>query len=197
MASPTADNNIKIGVLGLQGAVAEHVKALSACGVETSIVKRAEQLEGLKGLVIPGGESTTVGKLLEIYGLDKAIIDAVGNGMGLFGTCTGLILMAKDIDGSGQPRLGIMDICAKRNAYGRQVDSFEADIPIPSVGSEPFRTIFIRAPYIDRVWGKAEALAYENDKIILAKQDKMLAAAFHPELTNDLRVHKLFLSMVI
>lgn len=187
---------MRVGILALQGAVAEHAQALERCHVEVTVVKRVEQLEGLCGLVLPGGESTTVGKLMVRYGFAAAISDAARRGMGIFGTCTGLILMAKHVEGSEHPWLDLMDIDVKRNAYGRQIDSFEQDIDIPLLGSVPFRAIFIRAPYISSVAAPCVALATEGSRIVLAQQGRMLAAAFHPELTDDLRIHKHFLSMI-
>ena len=188
--------SMRVGVLALQGAVAEHVAALVACGVDVVAVKRVQHLEGLRGLVIPGGESTTVSKLMATYGLDEAIVGAVERGMGLFGTCTGLILMAKEVDGQDQAGLQLVDIAVRRNAYGRQVDSFEECLDIPVLGPEPFRAVFIRAPYISRLWGDAKELAAEHGHVVLAQQGRMLVAAFHPELTEDLRIHRYFLTML-
>lgn len=187
---------MKIGVLSLQGAISEHAGVLKALGCDVVNVVKPEQLAGLDGLVLPGGESTTVGKLLERYGLDAIIRERVADGMAVMGTCTGLILMAKEITGSSQPRLGIMDIKVLRNAFGRQVDSFEADVPIPEIGGEPFRAVFIRAPYIEEVKGEARTLAEFEGKAIMARQGRLLACAFHPELTDDYRVHRYFLDIV-
>jgi 5'-phosphate synthase pdxT subunit len=137
---------MKIGVLGLQGDVREHVSALNKCGADTSIVKRVNDLEGISGLVIPGGESTTVCLLMNKFGFIDSIKDRVAEGMGVFGTCTGLILLASEIEGSNQYRLNLMNMVVRRNAFGRQVDSGEADIDIPVLGAKPFHTVFIRAP---------------------------------------------------
>ncbi|MGI5872157.1 MAG: pyridoxal 5'-phosphate synthase glutaminase subunit PdxT [Bacillota bacterium] len=187
---------MKIGVLGLQGAVREHLWALEKCGVETIVAKKSEDLADLAGLVIPGGESTTVGKLLVRFGLLEPIKERVRQGMGIFGTCTGMILLAKEIRGSDQPRLGLMDLTIERNAFGPQVESFEMELPVPVLGEEPYHAIFIRAPYAVAAGPGAEVLAKLNGKIVLARQGKLLGAAFHPELTDDLRIHKLFLSML-
>jgi 5'-phosphate synthase pdxT subunit len=137
-----------IGVLDLQGAVREHIAVLEQLGVDARRVRLPEELDELDGLIIPGGESTTVGKLMERYGLDTAIKRRTGEGMAVFGTCMGLIVMAQRIEGSEQQRLGLMDILVRRNAFGRQVDSFEADIDIPSLGDEPVPAVFIRAPVV-------------------------------------------------
>lgn len=187
---------MKIGVLSLQGAISEHADVLKALGCDVANVVKPEQLAGLDGLVLPGGESTAVGKLLERYGMDTVIRERVAGGMAVMGTCTGLILMAKEITGSSQPRLGLMDIKVLRNAFGRQVDSFEADVPIPEIGGEPFRAVFIRAPYIEEVKGDAKVLAEFEGKIVMARQGRLLACAFHPELTDDYRIHRYFLDIV-
>lgn len=187
---------MRIGVLDLQGAVIEHVRSLQACGAEAVRIKRTSQLEGLDGLIIPGGESTTIGQLMGEYGFFPALRELAGQGLSMFGTCAGLILLAKDIAGSSQPRLGFMDVVAQRNAFGRQRESFETDLEIPALGPEPFRAVFIRAPYIERVGEGVEVLARYDDKIVVARQGRYLAAAFHPELTTDNRVHNYFVDMV-
>jgi len=184
-----------VGVLALQGAFREHQAAFEACGAKTVQVRKVHHLEGVEALVIPGGESTTIGKLLADYRLLEPIARLGREGMPVFGTCAGLILLAKDISGSEQPRLGLMDCTVERNAFGRQVDSFEADLDIPVLGETPFRGVFIRAPYITRVGEGVEVLAEYGGKIVFARQGNILAAAFHPELTSDLRVHKYFLGM--
>lgn len=187
----------KIGVLDLQGAVAEHIEMLKSIGCDTVAVKKAEQLDGLQGLVIPGGESTTIGKLMERYGLAEEIKKRAQDGMAIFGTCAGLILLAEDIDGSSQMRLGLMGIRVKRNAFGRQVESFEADIPVPVLGDTPFRAIFIRAPYIESIKPGVEELARVDGKIVFARQGRFLVSAFHPELSSDDRVHRYFVEQVV
>ncbi|MDD4238855.1 MAG: pyridoxal 5'-phosphate synthase glutaminase subunit PdxT [Desulfotomaculaceae bacterium] len=188
---------MRVGVLALQGAFMEHQKVLAACGVETEQIRKPEQLAKISALVIPGGESTTMGKLLNEFNLLEPIKKLGEQGLPIFGTCAGMILMAKKIAGSTQPRLGLMDITVERNAFGRQVDSFEADLDIPVLGAEPFRAVFIRAPYILSVENSVEALTSFGEKIIFARQGRFLAAAFHPELTGDLRVHRYFLENCI
>ena len=184
---------MKIGVLALQGAVREHCKALTACGVDPVEIKYLEQLSEVQGLIIPGGESTTVGKLLVRYGMLEPLAEMGRNGFPIFGTCTGLILLAKDIAGSDQPRLGLMDITVERNAFGRQIASFESDLEINELGKTPYHAVFIRAPYISQVRDNVTILARIEHKILMARQGKLLAAAFHPELTDDLRVHQYFI----
>ncbi|MDI6871366.1 MAG: pyridoxal 5'-phosphate synthase glutaminase subunit PdxT [Bacillota bacterium] len=187
---------MRIGVLDLQGAVREHLNMLRSLGCEAVPVKKAADLEGLEALVLPGGESTTLGKLMARYGLLDAVKRQAAAGMPIYGTCAGLILLAKDIPGSDQPRLGLMDIRVKRNAYGRQVDSFETDLAIPAVGEEPFRAVFIRAPYIESVGPGVEVLAEHDGHAVMARQGRFLVSAFHPELTDDTRLHAYFLEMV-
>ena len=184
-----------IGVLALQGAFREHERMLRACGedIETRQVRLPGQLEGIDGLVIPGGESTTMGKLMIEYGLLDPIREMGNRGVPIFGTCAGLIMLARDIAGSDQPRLGLMDISVERNAFGRQVESCEDDLDIPAIGEDPFRAVFIRAPYIISVGSGVEVLARFGEKIVFARQGRLLAAAFHPELTGDSRVHRYFL----
>lgn len=184
---------MKIGVLALQGAVREHANALTACGVEPVEVRYAGQLREVQGLIIPGGESTTVGKLLVRYGMLEPLTELGQKGFPIFGTCTGLILLAREILGSEQPHLKLIDMTVERNAFGRQIASFEADMPIPVLGEKPFHAIFIRAPYIVRTGPQVEVLAGMNEKILCVRQGNLLAAAFHPELTTDLRLHRYFL----
>jgi len=186
---------MKIGVLALQGAVREHCNSLRACGVEPVEIKYGDQLAGIGGLIIPGGESTTIGKLLVKYGILDTLAGMGQDGFPIFGTCTGLILLAKEISGSEQPRLSLMDITVERNAFGRQIASFEKDLTIPEIGSPDFHAIFIRAPYIVKVAKRVRILAIMEEKILLARQENLLAAAFHPELTTDLRIHQYFLKI--
>jgi 5'-phosphate synthase pdxT subunit len=186
---------MKIGVLALQGAVREHCNSLRSCGVEPVEVRYSEQLPEIKGLIIPGGESTTVGKLLAKYEMLEPIARMGRQGFPIFGTCTGLILLAKDIVGSDQHRLGLMDITVERNAFGRQIASFETDMAIPEIGQPAFHAVFIRAPFITRVGTGVKVLARLDEKILLAQQGNLLAAAFHPELTADMRIHRHFLNM--
>jgi 5'-phosphate synthase pdxT subunit len=186
---------MKIGVLALQGAVREHCNALRACGVEPVEVKYREQLEGIQGMIIPGGESTTVGKLLVRHGMLEPLSRMGQAGFPIFGTCTGLILLAREIAGSDQPRLGLMEITVERNAFGRQIASFELDLAIDGIDGPPFHAIFIRAPYITRVGAGVQIMARLEEKILLARQGNLLAAAFHPELTPDPRIHRYFLTL--
>ncbi len=186
----------KIGVLGIQGDYAQHLRALEEAGAEPFLVKTRNTLAAAEGLIIPGGESSTVGMLLERFGLMEPLRSRVAEGMPLFGTCTGIILMAKEIEGSPQPRIGCMDISVRRNAYGRQVDSFERDILIPALGDDPVHTVFIRAPQVSEVSREVEVLASTEHGPILVRQGPLLGATFHPELTSDRRIHQLFVGMV-
>jgi len=204
--------------VALQGDVREHLHAIARCGPSTPLgvaragaegdilslpkggaeavqVRLPSDLEGLSGLIIPGGESTTIGKLMERCGLDGAIKKFAARGGAVFGTCAGMILMAKEVEESSQPSLGLMDISVRRNAYGRQVESFEADLEAGKFGSDPLRGVFIRAPVFSRVGKGVEVLAEFDGRPVLVEQGKMLAAAFHPELTDDNRVHQRFLSL--
>lgn len=187
---------MKIGILALQGAVREHRNALQALGAETVDVLNPEDLEGIDGLVLPGGESTTMGKLLVRYNLLEPIAELGRKGLPIFGTCTGLILLSKNIKGSDQHRIGLMDTHVERNAFGRQLASFEAQVHIPCLGEKPFHTVFIRAPYIDKVEAGVKVLWEYDGKILFAEQNNFLVAAFHPELTDDTRVHEYFLKMI-
>lgn len=189
---------VHIGVLGLQGDYHKHYEMLEQIeSVEPLIVRMPQDIEQCDGLIIPGGESTTVGKLMVRYGVDKAIKSRVARGMAVFGTCMGMILLSKEIEDSDQFRLGLMDTTVRRNAFGRQIDSFEADLKIKSIGGPAHRAVFIRAPFITEVRNGTEVLAtLETGEIVMARQDNCLAAAFHPELTDDLRVHEYFANMV-
>lgn len=187
---------MRIGVLALQGAFREHRVILEECGCEAIEVRKDEELQQVQGLIIPGGESTTIGKLMVDFNLLDKIHQRVTDGMPVFGTCAGLIVLAKDIAGSAQPRLGLMEITAKRNAFGRQIASFEADLKIPALGQDPYKAVFIRAPFIEKAGENVKILAKFEDKVVLARQDNILAAAFHPELTKDTRIHQYFIDMV-
>jgi 5'-phosphate synthase pdxT subunit len=187
---------MKIGVLALQGAFREHIEALRKLGAEAVEVRLPEQLEGLDGLIIPGGESTAIGKLAVKYGLQEAIRRYAQEGKPVYGTCAGMILLSNDV-GRDQPLLGLMNVKVERNAFGRQLDSFETDLNIPALGEEPFPGVFIRAPKIESVGDDVDVVASLPDGTpIAAKQGKMLVTAFHPELTDDLRFHRYFLSLV-
>ncbi len=187
---------MKIGVLALQGDFEEHLLTLEKCGVEGMRLRLPQELDGVAGLIIPGGESTTIGKLMDRYGISEKIRQRHSEGMPIYGTCAGLILLAKDIVASQQTRLGLMNVTVERNAYGRQVDSFEADVIAPRLGEVPLRAVFIRAPVVRRVESSVEVLATHDNVPILIREGNLLASSFHPELTNDLRVHRYFLEMV-
>ncbi len=190
---------MKIGVLALQGAFIEHEAMLKRLGVEAIEVRLPRDLDGAAGVIIPGGESTTIGKLAVQYNLIEPLRELAKSGRPLWGTCAGLIFMAKDV-GREQPLLGLMDVTVQRNAFGRQVDSFEANISIKGVdGDKPFHAIFIRAPLIESVGAGVEVLArVEKDTaevIVAAQQGNLLVTSFHPELSNDDRFHRYFVKM--
>jgi pyridoxal 5'-phosphate synthase pdxT subunit len=185
-----------IGVLALQGAVREHAAALKASGAEYVAVKWPDQLAGVDGLIIPGGESTTIGKLMTKYGFIDAIRDFASAGKPVYGTCAGLIVVAKRITEGTAPWLALMDIEARRNAFGRQQESFEAELDIPVLGKQPFTGVFIRAPWIEAVGPGVEILACQDGHIVMARESTLLATAFHPELTDDRRIHEYFIEMV-
>jgi 5'-phosphate synthase pdxT subunit len=187
---------MKIGVLALQGDFAEHITVLKRLGVEAAEVRLAGQLDGLDGLIIPGGESTTIGKLAEDFKLMEPLRD-FGSKHAIWGTCAGAILLSKDARRS-QPLLGIMDINVERNAFGRQVDSFEADLDVTVFKEErqPYHAVFIRAPIIESVGPGVQVIsALQDGRIVAAQQGRLLATSFHPELTADTRFHKYFISM--
>jgi 5'-phosphate synthase pdxT subunit len=187
----------KIGVLAMQGAFAEHIAALRRLGVKAAPIRLSGELKGLSGLVIPGGESTTIGKLMREYSLVDELKKLISKGLPVLGTCAGMILLAKEVQGLNQHTLGAMDIRVRRNAFGRQVDSFEIALDIPVLGHPPFPAVFIRAPWIEKVGDGVEILASLPDGTpVAARQGNLLATAFHPELTADLRFHDYFLSIV-
>lgn len=184
---------MKIGVLALQGDVEEHMRACERAASEEDevlAVKKPEEISGLQALIIPGGESTTIGKLMQKYGIDKAI--EKNTGLGIMGTCAGAILLAKEVENYSQFTLAKMDIVVKRNAYGRQVESFETDIEIPVLGGERFHAVFIRAPVITRFGRGVEVLAELDNNPVLVRQGRYVACTFHPELTQDTRIHRYF-----
>ncbi|ARI75510.1 pyridoxal 5'-phosphate synthase glutaminase subunit PdxT [Halobacillus mangrovi] len=184
-----------IGVLGLQGAFREHVRSVEATGAEAVVVKKKEQLDEIDGLIIPGGESTTIRRLIDKYDFLEPIRQFGLQGKPIFGTCAGLILLASEIDGSYDVHLGVMDIKVRRNAFGRQRESFEADLDIKGV-AEGYNAVFIRAPYIEGVGEETEVLATYNGHIVAAQQGHYLACSFHPELTDDHRLTAHFVQMV-
>ena len=186
---------VKIGVLGLQGAVREHVKSVEASGAEAVVVKRIEQLEEIDGLILPGGESTTMRRLIDKYAFMEPLRTFAKSGKPMFGTCAGMILLAKTLIGYEEAHIGAMDITVERNAFGRQKDSFEAALSIEGVG-EDFVGVFIRAPYVVEVADKVEVLSKHGDRMVAVRQDQFLAASFHPELTDDHRVTAYFVEMV-
>ena len=190
-------SDLTIGVLALQGAFIEHVKMLERLGATAREVRLPADLEGLDGLIVPGGESTTIGKLLVSYDLLQPLRDLVDSGFPIYGTCAGTILLAKDIGGLDQPLLATMDLVVERNAFGRQLQSFETDLKIDGLGDEPFRAVFIRAPAIKSVGPTVETLAsLENGTIVAAREGSLVVSCFHPELTDDDRFHRSFLELV-
>jgi 5'-phosphate synthase pdxT subunit len=184
-----------IGVLNLQGAVREHLAALDRLGLPNRAVRMAEELNEVDGLIIPGGESTTIGKLLDRRGLGERIKQRAREGMAVFGTCAGLILLAQRIELSDQSSLALMDVGVKRNAFGRQIESFEAEVSIPRLGEEPVPAVFIRAPIVTDVGAGVEVMAEYEGRIIAVRQGNLLGASFHPELTDDTRMHRFFARM--
>ncbi|WP_407272321.1 pyridoxal 5'-phosphate synthase glutaminase subunit PdxT [Radiobacillus sp. PE A8.2] len=186
---------VKIGVLALQGAVREHVRSVEASGAEAVVVKRKEQLDEIDGLILPGGESTTMRRLIDKYDFFDALKNFGTQGKPIFGTCAGLILLASDIVGQESAHLQLMDMKVERNAFGRQVDSFEAALEVKGI-AEDFEAVFIRAPYVVEVGEDVEVLAVVNNNIVAAKQGQYLCSAFHPELTDDHRMTAYFVEMV-
>ncbi|TDL30313.1 pyridoxal 5'-phosphate synthase glutaminase subunit PdxT [Jeotgalibacillus sp. S-D1] len=184
-----------IGVLGLQGAVREHVRSIEACGAKALIIKQADQLQLIDGLIMPGGESTTMRRLIDLYGFMDPMREFAQSGKPMFGTCAGLILLAKEIVGYDAPHLGVMDVLVERNSFGRQKESFEANLEVTGL-AEPFNAVFIRAPHIVSAGPSTEVLAMHNDRIVLARDGQFLGCSFHPELTEDHRLTKYFVEMV-
>jgi pyridoxal 5'-phosphate synthase pdxT subunit len=188
---------LNIGVLASQGAFAEHISALKKLNAEGIEIRLPAELDGIDGLIIPGGESTTISLLMNSYDLFHKISAMAKKGIPLFGTCAGMIMMAKNVIGNHSQTLSLMDITVERNAFGRQVDSFETELEIPVLGKKAFPAVFIRAPLISGCEKTVEVLAkLQNGTIVAARENKMLAAAFHPELTDDLRFHQYFLDIV-
>jgi len=185
---------MKIGVLGLQGAVREHLRSLSSLGVDTLIVKRVEQLSDISALILPGGESTAISLIGGEPFLER-MRDLAKSGFPLFGTCAGMILLAREIEGRSEPYVGAIDITVARNASGRQVHSFETLLNIEEIGDN-IPAVFIRAPYITRLGKDVTALAEYDGHVVMARQGNVLVSSFHPELTDDLRIHEYFLNIV-
>ncbi|MCT1403890.1 pyridoxal 5'-phosphate synthase glutaminase subunit PdxT [Paenibacillus sp. p3-SID867] len=186
---------MKVGVLALQGAVAEHIRSITLAGAEGVPIKKVEQLDGIDGLIIPGGESTTISKLMRKYDFMDAIRQFSAQGKPIFGTCAGLIVLAERIQGDEEAHLKLMDITVARNAFGRQRESFETDLPVKGI-EETVRAVFIRAPLILEVGAGVEVLSTYKDEIVTARQGHLLAASYHPELTDDYRLHQYFVEMV-
>lgn len=190
--------NKMIGILGMQGAIAEHQEILLQIPhTKTRIVKTAKDLDCIDGLILPGGESTAIGKLLDYFSLKEILQQKIISGLPVFGTCAGLILLAKNIENQTNTHLATMDITVKRNGYGSQLDSFSTNLLIPTIDKNmPIPLVFIRAPYITKTDKDVQILATLDNKIIAARQKNMLVSSFHPELTCDLRFHQYFLSMI-
>ncbi|HEX7492505.1 MAG TPA: pyridoxal 5'-phosphate synthase glutaminase subunit PdxT [Candidatus Limnocylindrales bacterium] len=187
---------MKIGVLALHGAVIEHIRTLAAIGVEPVTVRLPEDLEGLSGLILPGGESTTMRKLVARWSLREPIVAFANSGAPILGTCAGMIVVAKEISGGEEPVFPLLDVTVARNAFGRQLDSFETDLPMPVLGDRPVRAIFIRAPIIERVGPGVEVLArLPDDRVVAVRQRNVIAISFHPELAGETRIHRLIATM--
>ena len=187
---------VKIGVLAVQGAFVEHVRVLRAIGVEPVEVRLPDDLDGLSGLILPGGESTAIRKLVHRWGLHEPIMDLAAAGAPMFGTCAGMILLARDIVGGEEPVFPLLDISVERNAFGRQLDSFEGEVAVPVLGDEPVHGVFIRAPIVDRVGPDVDVLARLDDgRVVAVRQRNVVATAFHPELAGETRFHRLVATM--
>jgi pyridoxal 5'-phosphate synthase pdxT subunit len=194
-----------VGVLALQGDVREHLRALAAAGVEPITVRRPAELDKVDGLIIPGGESTTIVKLAKIFDLYEPLRARIGDGLPVYGSCAGMILLADRVDAAGSPlqaTLGGIDITVRRNAFGRQVDSFEQDVAVDGISGGPVRAVFIRAPWVQEVGPRATPLGRVNagtpdEHVVVVRQGNLLATSFHPELTGDLRVHAYFCDQLL
>ena len=191
----------KIAVVAVQGDFQKHIEMLNALGADAFGARLPADIERADGIVLPGGESTAIGRLLARYGVDTALQDAHAAGKPIYGTCAGLILLSQGVtaetsERGGQPTLGLLNVIVARNAFGRQVDSFEAPLDIPTLGPEPVGAVFIRAPYVVEAGPDVEVLAQHDGKIVMVRQGLLLGSAFHPELTGDSRVHQFFLSLV-
>jgi 5'-phosphate synthase pdxT subunit len=187
---------MKIGVLALQGAFREHLRTLAAIGVEGVAVRLPSDLDEVDGLILPGGESTTMRKLIDRWGLRQPILDLAASGAPLFGTCAGMIVLAREIAGDDEPVLPLLDVTVERNAFGRQLESFEADLSVPVLGDQPVHGVFIRAPVIDRVGPDVDVLARLDDgRVVAVRERNIIATAFHPELAGETRFHRLVATM--
>ncbi len=188
---------ITLGVLGLQGSIAEHMNVLQQIKDVTAVaVKNPQTLTQIDGLILPGGESTTIGKLLKIFDLLEPLKEMINKGLPVWGTCAGMILLAKKISNQSETYLNVMDIEVCRNGYGSQLDSFNTQLTMPTISSLPIPLVFIRAPYIKNIWGDAKMIGQIDKRIIACQQKNILATSFHPELTDDLRFHKYFIEMI-
>jgi len=200
--SRTPQPGVKIAVIAMQGDYAKHIAAFERVGARAYPARLPAEVDQADAIVLPGGESTTIGKLLTRYRVDDAIRRAADAGKPIYGTCAGLILLARDIaEGSsergGQPTLGLLDVTVERNAFGRQVDSFEADLSIPAVGDAPLHAVFIRAPIVSRIGPGVEKLGSFEGRTVFVRQGTILGSSFHPELTDDDRVHRYFVSLIV
>ena len=189
---------MKVGVLALQGDVREHIQSLLACGVEAVAVRRAQEIENVDALVLPGGESTTIAQLAEVFGIFDLIKEKITNGMPVYGSCAGMILLASEILDAkeGQKSFGGLDITVRRNAFGRQVDSFESDIAFNDGSEQLIHAVFIRAPWVEKVSDSVEVLASVDAHPVAVRSKTALATSFHPELTGDHRIHRYFIEQV-
>ena len=189
---------MKVGVLALQGDVREHIQSLLACGVEAVAVRRAQEIENVDALVLPGGESTTIAQLAEVFGIFDLIKEKIKNGMPVYGSCAGMILLANEILDAkeGQKSFGGLDITVRRNAFGRQVDSFESDIAFNDGSEQLIHAVFIRAPWVEKTSDSVEVLASVDAHPVAVRSKSALATSFHPELTGDHRVHRYFIEQV-
>ena len=181
---------MRLGILALQGDFREHAELVAPMGFEAVMVRRPEELERLDGLIIPGGESTTIGKLAERFGLVEPLRETVSSGLPTLGTCAGMILLANATTGSAQVQLGLLDIVVERNAFGRQLESFEAELDVTGL-AEPVHAVFIRAPVVEKVGADVEVLAAVGEQPVMVRRDNVMATSFHPELTGEQRIHRL------
>ncbi len=189
---------MKVGVLALQGDVREHIQSLLTCGVDAFAVRRGSEIQAVDALVLPGGESTTIAQLAEVFGIYQLIKDRIADGMPVYGSCAGMILLAQAILDAkvGQKSFGGLDITVRRNAFGRQVDSFESDIAFADGANDLIRAVFIRAPWVEKVGDSVEVLAAVNSHPVAVRSATALATSFHPELTGDNRIHRYFIEQV-
>lgn len=185
----------RVGVLALQGDVREHLRILESLRVEAVAVKKPEELESVDGLVIPGGESTTIGKMAVRFGLLEPLRQAIDDDLPVYGTCAGMILLAGTVTEGDQPLIGALDVVVRRNAFGRQNESFEADLDVEGL-DEPFHAVFIRAPWIEKVGAEVEVLSQVDEHPVMVRQGSILATSFHPELTGDGRIHRMLVDLI-